>query len=137
MEPDEKGVIFSQWTSYLDILENEFIEEGYTYTRLDGTMSTDQRVANMEAFDSEGCDSQRTPRFILCSLMACGTGINLTRGNVVFLMDPWWNAAVGAYKCPDAATIDSPLSALSKPQHLKLWIEFIVSDRLAQFVSFD
>ena len=35
----------------------------------------------------------RTPRFILCSLHACGTGINLTRGNVVFMLDCWWNVA--------------------------------------------
>jgi SNF2 family DNA or RNA helicase len=66
---------------------------GYTYTRIDGTMSADDRIDAMEMFDSEGCDSQQTPRFILCSLHACGTGINLTRGNVVFMMDCWWNLA--------------------------------------------
>ena len=54
-------------------------------------MDADARVAAMEAFDTERCDSPKTPRFILCSLMACGTGINLTRGNVAFMMDLWWN----------------------------------------------
>ena len=32
-------------------------------------------------------------RFILCSLKAAGVGINLTRANVCFMMDPWWNAS--------------------------------------------
>lgn len=90
MAPDEKGAIFSQWTSHLDILELELQREGHTYTRIDGTMSMDDRIDAMDYFDSEKCNSMRTPRFILCSMHACGVGINLTRGNVVFLMDPWY-----------------------------------------------
>lgn len=93
MKPDEKGVIFSQWTSMLDIIEMEMKAAGHTFTRIDGRMNAQERIDAMEAFDTEGCYEKRTPRFILCSLMACGTGINLTRGNVVFLMDPWWNGA--------------------------------------------
>ena len=92
MAPDEKGAIFSQWTSHLDILEMELQKEGHTYTRIDGTMCMNDRTNAMEAFDSEQCNSQRFPRFILCSIHACGVGINLTRGNVVFLMDPWYVA---------------------------------------------
>lgn len=42
----------------------------------------------MEKFETEACDTMDTPRIVLCSLRACGTGINLTRGNVVFMMDP-------------------------------------------------
>jgi SWI/SNF-related matrix-associated actin-dependent regulator of chromatin subfamily A3 len=75
------------------LLYAEFVALGHTYTRIDGTMSMQERINAMEAFDSERCDSMRTPRFILCSLHACGTGINLTRGNVVFMMDCWWNVA--------------------------------------------
>ena len=90
MAPDEKGAIFSQWTSHLDILELELQKEGHTYTRIDGTMRMDERIDAMDIFDSEKCNSMRTPRFILCSMHACGVGINLTRGNVVFLMDPWY-----------------------------------------------
>lgn len=93
MKPDEKGVIFSQWTSLLDIIQRSMQELGHTFTRIDGTMNAQQRIDAMEAFDTERCDSMRTPRFILCSLHACGTGINLERGNVAFLVDPWWNVA--------------------------------------------
>lgn len=70
MKHDEKGVIFSQWTSHLDVIEQELRKEGYTYCRIDGTMSADARQESMERFDTESCDSMRTPRFILCSLMA-------------------------------------------------------------------
>jgi SNF2 family DNA or RNA helicase len=64
-----------------------------TFVRIDGSMTPQERIEAMERFDTEGCDTPRTPRFILCSLHACGTGINLTRGNVVFMMDTWWNEA--------------------------------------------
>jgi Helicase conserved C-terminal domain len=107
MAPHEKAVIFSQWTSFLDIAENELRQCGHFICRSDGTMSADARTESMEKFDSEECNSFQTPRFILCSLHAwygtyivrtchadtlsrhSGTGINLTRGNVVFMMDPW------------------------------------------------
>ena len=39
-------------------------------------------------------DEAGGPRFILCSLHTASTGINLTRGNYVFMMDCWWNQAV-------------------------------------------
>jgi SWI/SNF-related matrix-associated actin-dependent regulator of chromatin subfamily A3 len=90
MMPDDKGVIFSQWTSYLDIVQDALEESGHTYTRIDGTMSAMERITAMEEFSS---DSEDTPRFILCSLHACGTGINLTRGSWVFMLDCWWNYA--------------------------------------------
>lgn len=93
MKPDEKAVIFSQWTSVLDIVELEFNTYGHNYTRIDGTMDTFQRLEAVLAFETEGTTKADTPRFILCSIMACGAGINLTRGNVVFILDPWWNAA--------------------------------------------
>jgi hypothetical protein len=88
------GIFYrSIYSSYLNIIQAELRLLGHTYTRIDGTMSADERIDAMEKFDSEGCDSMRTPRFILCSLHACGTGINLTRGNVVLMMDCWWNCA--------------------------------------------
>jgi hypothetical protein len=53
-------------------------------------------VQSMRRFESLGCDSPEEPRFILCSLKACGTGINLTHGNHVCLFDVWWNEAAEA-----------------------------------------
>jgi SNF2 family DNA or RNA helicase len=71
----------------------EFRELGHAFTRIDGSMNPQERIDAMEAFETERCDTMAHPRFILCSLHACGTGINLTRGNVVFMLDPWWNVA--------------------------------------------
>jgi SNF2 family DNA or RNA helicase len=70
MAPDEKAVIFSQWTSYLDIVEQELRQEGHFYCRIDGTMSADDRLLSMEKFDTDETESFHTPRFILCSLHA-------------------------------------------------------------------
>jgi SWI/SNF-related matrix-associated actin-dependent regulator of chromatin subfamily A3 len=68
MQPDEKGVVFSQWTSMLDIVAAEFSDLGITFTRIDGTMNASSRIQAMKAFETERTDSIQTPRFILCSL---------------------------------------------------------------------
>lgn len=91
MGSDEKGVIFSQFTSFLNVIGRALEHAGFRFTRLDGSMSTNQRTQAINDFDS---NSNESPRIILCSLMAAGTGINLTRGNWCFLTDLWWNKAV-------------------------------------------
>jgi SWI/SNF-related matrix-associated actin-dependent regulator of chromatin subfamily A3 len=91
MNADEKGVIFSQFTGFLDEIEIFMKAEGHTFARIDGTKSALQRIDAMKRFSSIDNDG---PRFMICSLHAAGTGINLTRGNHVFMMDTWWNKAV-------------------------------------------
>ena len=91
MQGDEKGVIFSQFTSHLDIIGDAMKKAGHSFVRIDGSVSATRRIANITSFNSDGVDS---PRFILCSLLAAGTGINLTRANWCFMMDVWWNEAV-------------------------------------------
>jgi SNF2 family DNA or RNA helicase len=86
MKPDEKAVIFSQYTSFLDILEKALESENHTFTRIDGTMTAKKRNKAMEMFSADACDSPETPRFILCSLKACGVGITLIRANHVFMV---------------------------------------------------
>lgn len=76
-------------TKYLDIIQEELLDAGYFVTRIDGSMNTLERVQAMEVFSTDAVDSEETPRFILCSLHACGTGITLTRANWVFMMDTW------------------------------------------------
>lgn len=86
MKPDEKAVIFSQYTSFLNILETALESKNHTFTRIDGTMTSQKRQKAMEKFSADACDSPETPRFILCSLKACGVGITLTRANHVFMV---------------------------------------------------
>ena len=82
MKADEKGVIFSQFTSFLDLIEEALKGEGHSFTRLDGSMAAHKRVEAIKRFSTE----EATPRFILCSLHAAGTGLNLTRGSVAFMV---------------------------------------------------
>jgi SNF2 family DNA or RNA helicase len=90
MHDDEKGVIFSQFTKMLDLLEAFLKEQGHSFVRIDGSKSAAQRSTAMKQFSTENGG----PRFILCSLHAAGTGITLTRGNHCFMMDTWWNSSV-------------------------------------------
>ncbi len=87
LEEDHKALVFSQWTSLLDLVEPELESRGIAFTRLDG--STRDRggvVASFQADDG--------PPVMLVSLKAGGTGLNLTAADHVFLLDPWWNPAV-------------------------------------------
>ncbi len=82
-----KALVFSQWTSFLDLVEPHLREAGIAFERLDG--STLDRQGVVERFQSpEGAP------VLLISLRAGGTGLNLTAADHVFLLDPWWNPAV-------------------------------------------
>jgi SNF2 family DNA or RNA helicase len=82
-----KALVFSQWTSLLDLVEPHLRAGGIDFTRLDG--STRDRGAVVATFQGES-----GPPVLLISLRAGGTGLNLTEADHVFLLDPWWNPAV-------------------------------------------
>jgi superfamily II DNA or RNA helicase len=82
-----KAIVFSQWTSMLDLVEPHLRAAGVAFTRLDG--STRDRGAVVAEFQADG-----GPPVLLASLKAGGTGLNLTAADHVFLLDPWWNPAV-------------------------------------------
>eukprot|EP00762_Andalucia_godoyi_P008505 ANDGO_05791.mRNA.1 Putative SWI/SNF-related matrix-associated actin-dependent regulator of chromatin subfamily A member 3-like 2 len=88
MGSEEKVLIFSQWTSFLSILEEALTINGISYTRLDGTMSRTERLEAVRRFqESSSIDC----RVFLISLRAGGFGLNLTRATQVMIVDPWWN----------------------------------------------
>ncbi len=81
-----KALVFSQWTSLLDLLEPILQTAGMRYLRLDG--GTADRQAIVDAFqNSDG------PPVLIMSLKAGGVGLNLTQADHVFILDPWWNPA--------------------------------------------
>jgi superfamily II DNA or RNA helicase len=81
-----KALVFSQWTSLLDLVEPRLERAELAFTRLDG--STRDRGAVVAAFqDPAG------PPLLLASLKAGGLGLNLTAADSVFILDPWWNRA--------------------------------------------
>jgi SNF2 family DNA or RNA helicase len=84
-----KALIFSQWTSLLDLIEPALKRADIEFARLDG--STRDRAGVVGRFQaSDG------PPVMLVSLKAGGSGLNLTAADHVFLCDPWWNPAVEA-----------------------------------------
>ncbi|QDE67417.1 helicase [Myxococcus xanthus] len=89
VEDGHKALVFSQWTSMLDLIEPALQEAGIGFIRLDG--STANRGAVAASFqDPKG------PPVMLISLKAGATGLNLTAADHVFLVDPWWNPSVEA-----------------------------------------
>lgn len=81
-----KALIFSQWTSLLDLVEPHLNAADIAYTRLDG--STRNRGEVVDEFQNEN-----GPPVLLASLKAGGLGLNLTAADCVFILDPWWNPA--------------------------------------------
>jgi superfamily II DNA or RNA helicase len=86
-EDGHKALVFSQWTSMLDLIEPALEQTGIPFVRLDG--ATRDRAAVVDTFQGEA-----GPPVMLISLKAGGTGLNLTAADHVFLCDPWWNPAV-------------------------------------------
>ena len=86
-EEGHKALVFSQFTSFLDILRRRLDERGIPYEYLDG--KTRDRQGRVERFQNDpAC------KLFLISLKAGGLGLNLTAAEYVFLLDPWWNPAV-------------------------------------------
>jgi SNF2 family DNA or RNA helicase len=84
-----KALVFSQFTSLLAIVKRKLDAGKVPYEYLDG--QTRDRQACVRRFqEDDGC------RIFLISLKAGGLGLNLTRAEYVFLLDPWWNPAVEA-----------------------------------------
>ncbi|KAK3369028.1 SNF2 family N-terminal domain-containing protein [Lasiosphaeria ovina] len=90
-EPPYKSVVFSGWTSHLDLIQIALDNAGITYTRLDGKMTRTARNAAMDSFRDDP-----SVQVILVSIMAGGLGLNLTTANSVFVMEPQFNPAAEA-----------------------------------------
>jgi superfamily II DNA or RNA helicase len=87
LDEGHKALVFSQWTSLLDLVEPVLRSKDIRFTRLDGTTRDRQAVV-------DGFQDPAGPPVMLLSLKAGGTGLNLTAADNVFLLDPWWNPAV-------------------------------------------
>ncbi|CAN8104253.1 unnamed protein product [Discula destructiva] len=88
-KPTEKTLVFSIWTSFLDLLEIPMQDENFTYLRYDGSMTFNERDENVRAF----CENPRQ-KILLVSLMAGNAGLNLTAATQVIILEPFWNPFV-------------------------------------------
>ncbi|KAH7337757.1 SNF2 family N-terminal domain-containing protein [Rhizoctonia solani] len=88
-EGEDKTIVFSQFTTMLDLLEPFLKDAGIGYSRLDGSMIPKEREVALDKIRN----SSRT-KVILISFKAGSTGLNLTACNNVILVDLWWNPAL-------------------------------------------
>ncbi len=82
-----KILLFSQFTSMLEILQKRLDGLGIGYYVITGSTSKEKRLQMVKAFNGD-----ETPLFLI-SLKAGGVGLNLTGADVVIHYDPWWNIA--------------------------------------------
>lgn len=120
--PNTKSVVFSQFTSFLDLISPQLTKAGIQHVRLDGTMPQKARAEVLAQFNKteiyEEIDEEDptptalpttrfnapkpkpnqspNPTVLLISLRAGGVGLNLTAASNVFMMDPWWSFAIEA-----------------------------------------
>ncbi len=81
-------MIFSQFTTMLQRIQERLKENGIQYYSLTGAVPKESRARMVEAFNKDN-----VPVFCI-SLKAGGTGLNLTAADVVIHYDPWWNISV-------------------------------------------
>ncbi|KAI9826611.1 MAG: hypothetical protein M1832_006207 [Thelocarpon impressellum] len=84
-----KFIIFSQFTSMLDLIEPFLRKDGLIFTRYDGGMRNDLREASLERLRNEP-----KTRILLCSLKCGSLGLNLTAASRVVILEPFWNPFV-------------------------------------------
>jgi DNA repair protein RAD5 len=118
--PNTKSVVFSQFTSFLDLIGPQLSRVGIAHLRLDGSMPQKARAAVLAEFTktesyadditdeeletpgkrpvtrSDPAPSTPPATVLLISLRAGGVGLNLTAASNVFVMDPWWSFAIEA-----------------------------------------
>jgi SNF2 family DNA or RNA helicase len=84
-----KILVFSQFVKHLSLLKTYLLNNHIPFSYLDG--ATKDRQQQVEKFQT-----QDHVRVFLISLKAGGLGLNLTKADYVFLLDPWWNPAIEA-----------------------------------------
>ena len=87
IEGGHRMLIFSQFVSMLNLLEEDLKKEGIEFYKIIGATPKEKRLQMVRDFN-EG----DVPVFLI-SLKAGGTGLNLTGADVVIHYDPWWNLA--------------------------------------------
>jgi superfamily II DNA or RNA helicase len=117
----KKALVFSQFTTLLDIVEHDLGLRGIALARLDGR--THDRKAPVERFQADPSCS-----VLLVSLKAGGVGLNLTAAEYVFVLDPWWNPAAEAQAVDRAHRIGQARTVMS----YRLLCKDTIEERVAE-----
>ncbi|KAL2865645.1 DEAD/DEAH box helicase [Aspergillus lucknowensis] len=84
-----KTVVFSQWTSFLNLVEPHLNRAGIEFARIDGKMTSLARDNSTHRFSTDpNC------KVLLASLSVCSVGLNLVAANQAILADSWWAPAI-------------------------------------------
>lgn len=122
--PSHKVIVFSQFTSMLDLIEPHLAANSIRFVRYDGSMRNDAREASLASLRDNA-----TTRVLLCSLKCGALGLNLTAASRVVIVEPFWNpfveeqaidrvhrlnqtVDVKVYKLTVAATVEEKIIAL-------------------------
>ena len=89
LDEGHSALVFSQFTGFLDLVQEACDRHALSYHRLDGSTAPAARKTRVKAFQGG-----EQPGVFLLSLKAGGQGLNLTKATYVFHLDPWWNPAV-------------------------------------------
>lgn len=84
-----KFIVFSQFTSMLNLVEPFLTRNRLRFTRYDGSMRNDAREASLERLRNDS-----KTRILLCSLKCGSLGLNLTAASRVVILEPFWNPFV-------------------------------------------
>lgn len=87
LESGQKMLVFSQFTSFLDLIASRLKKNGISFYTITGSTPKKRRLELVDRFNEDD-----VPVFLI-SLKAGGTGLNLTGASIVIHADPWWNAA--------------------------------------------
>lgn len=85
IDAGHKILLFSQFTTMLDIISRHLRLDGIEHFMLTGSTKAEERIEMVSDFNNSDI-----PVFLI-SLKAGGTGLNLTGADVVIHYDPWWN----------------------------------------------
>lgn len=85
---NKKIIVFSNFTTVLEIIKEKFIQNNIKYKYLDGSVPSKDRLDIVNDFNKNDYN------IFLISLKAGGFGLNITSAEIVIHFDPWWNNAV-------------------------------------------
>jgi len=119
----EKTIVFSQFTSLLDLLSVPLGRRGWNYVRFDGSMKVEDRNDAVAAFTDDP-----SVRIMLVSLKAGNAGLNLVAASHVILFDPFWNPYVEDQAIDRAHRIGQTKEVFVH----RLLIEQTVEDRIVE-----
>lgn len=89
LEAGNSVLVFTQFLTTLDYLERDIKKFSLPFLRIDGSTPQRKRQEIIENFQNS-----ESPFVLALTLKTGGVGLNLTRANFVFHIDPWWNPAV-------------------------------------------